>query len=178
MTTPNPKRMLVVSWLRAPKITSGHGDMEKPVRKWCSTNQTLSNPILSARTHCSSVSLITAWSSTTGRCISYARLNRMLYSPHNAGRTRFTAYTGMAYCRRAVRITQRLPLWHVPGWQSTTASPHRVTLLSRRHSRDAPGVVHLAGRVVCAPGGAAYTSVAGGRGTGRRPAWGTTREYG
>ena len=38
--------MRLVSRLRAPKITSGHGDIEKLVRKWCSTNQTVSKPIL------------------------------------------------------------------------------------------------------------------------------------
>src|SRR4029450_4498712 len=70
--------MFFVSRLRAPKITSGHGDIEKPVRKWCSTNQTVSKPILSARMHCSSVSSITGGSEMTGRCISYARLNLML----------------------------------------------------------------------------------------------------
>jgi hypothetical protein len=51
-------------------MTSGQGDIEKLVRKWCSTNQTVSKPISSARTHCSMVSSTTAWSSTTGRCIS------------------------------------------------------------------------------------------------------------
>ena len=69
--------MRLVRRLSAPKITSGHGDIEKLVRKWCSTNHTASKPILSARTHCWIVSSITAWSSTTGRCISYARLNLM-----------------------------------------------------------------------------------------------------
>src|SRR5437667_1600984 len=73
--------MRFVIWLSAPKMTSGHGDIEKLVRKWCSTNQTAWNPILSASTHCSSVSSITRWSSTTGRCISYARLNRMRNPP-------------------------------------------------------------------------------------------------
>jgi hypothetical protein len=84
ITTPNPRRMRLVRWVSAPKITSGQGDIEKLVRKWCSTNQTASKPILSASTHCSIVSSITAWSSITGRCISYARLNLMCRPPLNA----------------------------------------------------------------------------------------------
>src|SRR2546422_10493679 len=71
--------MCFVSRLSAPNMTSGHGDIEKLVRKWCSTNHTASKPTSSARMHCCSVSSMTAWSSRTGRCISNARLRRMRY---------------------------------------------------------------------------------------------------
>jgi hypothetical protein len=53
-----------VSLLSAPSRTSGHGEPENPVRKWCSTNQMLSNPAFSAATHCSIVSLYSAFQST------------------------------------------------------------------------------------------------------------------
>jgi hypothetical protein len=57
MHTPKPSRIRLVIWLSAPRSTSGQGEAENPVKKWCSTNQMLSKPIFSASTHCSSVSL-------------------------------------------------------------------------------------------------------------------------
>src|SRR5437763_12929301 len=64
-------------------MTSGHGEPENPVRKWCSTNQRVSKPTLSASAHCSSVSLYSVFQSTSvpsnGRCISYSRPNCMVH---------------------------------------------------------------------------------------------------
>ena len=75
MHTPNPILIFLVMRLNAPNITSGQGEPENPVRKWCSTNQRLSNPTWSASSHCSRVSLYRLFQSISapwkGRCISY-----------------------------------------------------------------------------------------------------------
>src|SRR3954452_15878959 len=47
-TTPNPSRIWVVDSDSAPRITSLHGDADRPSRKWCSTTQTVLKPSLSA----------------------------------------------------------------------------------------------------------------------------------
>src|SRR5262245_37065079 len=75
--------MRLVRWLNAPNITSGHGEPENPMRKWCSTNQRLSKPTRSASSHCSRVSLYNVFQSilvpSNGRCVSYKRPNCMVY---------------------------------------------------------------------------------------------------
>src|SRR5919109_180205 len=74
--------MRLVRWLSAPNKTSGHGEPENPMRKWCSTNQRLSNPTRSASSHCSKVSLYNVFQSmlvpSNGRCVSYSRPNCMV----------------------------------------------------------------------------------------------------
>src|SRR5919197_1244435 len=63
-------------------MTSGHGEPENPMRKWCSTNQRLSKPTRSANSHCSKVSLYNVFQSmlvpSNGRCVSYSRPNCMV----------------------------------------------------------------------------------------------------
>ena len=47
-TTPMPSRMRLVRWLAAAKVRSGALLCDQTGRKWCSENQTLSNPCSSA----------------------------------------------------------------------------------------------------------------------------------
>ena len=55
--TPKPRRRFSVTCERAPRTTSEDGECDRPSRKWCSTDQIVLKPNLSASLICSNASL-------------------------------------------------------------------------------------------------------------------------